>query len=320
MKVLVFGTGGVGGIYAYILEKGGAEVTAVCRSNYDAVVANGIAIDSDIFGNVHARPTAVKSVEDAKGPFDYILVTAKAFPGTSKYIAAAVSPGTAIVLGQNGIDTEAEYAEAYPNNIIISGVVYLPTTQTSPGIIRMGPLQVFHIGTYPAKASPEAKKAVQDFFITFSKGGGGMVTHDDVQQQRWIKLLANVPWNPSCALTRCDDANFLRSSPEAEIAVRGLMAEVTAVSGAAGYPISAEVIEEQLSRPKSRMDKGGKEPSMLTDVRWNRPLEVEAILGNTIKVARRLKVETPRLDLIYALTKGLDYSIKPDDRWTPIAM
>lgn len=51
-KVLVFGTGGVGCIYAYILQKGGAQVTAVCRSNYEAVKEHGITIDSKIFGKV----------------------------------------------------------------------------------------------------------------------------------------------------------------------------------------------------------------------------------------------------------------------------
>lgn len=60
-KILVFGTGGVGCIYAYICEKGGATVTAVCRSNYETVKENGITIDSAIFGKVSLCPTIQKS-------------------------------------------------------------------------------------------------------------------------------------------------------------------------------------------------------------------------------------------------------------------
>lgn len=46
-RVLVVGSGGVGTLAAYALETGGkATVTAVFRSNYDAVVKNGITIDS----------------------------------------------------------------------------------------------------------------------------------------------------------------------------------------------------------------------------------------------------------------------------------
>lgn len=44
---------------AYALEQGGkAEVTAVMRSNYEAVKANGVNIDSVQYGNgIRFRPT-----------------------------------------------------------------------------------------------------------------------------------------------------------------------------------------------------------------------------------------------------------------------
>ncbi|KZZ86612.1 NAD(P)-binding domain protein [Moelleriella libera RCEF 2490] len=46
-RVLVVGTGGVGTMAAYALQTGGkADVTAVLRSNYEAVAKNGIDIDS----------------------------------------------------------------------------------------------------------------------------------------------------------------------------------------------------------------------------------------------------------------------------------
>jgi len=49
-------------------------------------------------------------------------------------------------------------------------------------------------------------------------------------------------------------------------------------------------------------------------------LEAEAILGNAVRIARQLGVETPRLDLLYSLAGGLSYSIKPDERWKPLGM
>lgn len=59
-RVLVVGTGGIGAMSAYALEQGGlAEVTAVMRSNYDAVAKHGIDIDSVLWGQVSSwRPTA----------------------------------------------------------------------------------------------------------------------------------------------------------------------------------------------------------------------------------------------------------------------
>lgn len=59
-RVLIVGTGGIGTMSAYALENGGlAEVTAVMRSNHDAVVKDGIYIDSVQYGQIKAwRPTA----------------------------------------------------------------------------------------------------------------------------------------------------------------------------------------------------------------------------------------------------------------------
>ena len=64
INVLLVGTGGVGAMAAYALEKGGhAIVTAVLRSNFDAVEKSGFSIDSvdhghDIRG---FRPSKSKS-------------------------------------------------------------------------------------------------------------------------------------------------------------------------------------------------------------------------------------------------------------------
>jgi 2-dehydropantoate 2-reductase len=322
-RILVFGTGGVGCIYAYLLQRGGAAVTTVCRSNFAAVSASGISIDSKLFGAVHFTPDlVVRTVDDAISsstePYDYVVVCSKAFPGTAALVHAAVTPAiTALVLCQNGIGIEDEYAAAFPQNPILSGVVYLPTTQVSPGRVLMGPLQRLEIGPFPAGRN---SGAAERFATVFRAGGGVIEVCDDVQAQRWIKLSVNVAWNPICALTRCDDANFIRSSPMAEGTVRDTMAEVAALAKKAGYDVvSQAAIDEQMGRPQERLETGGKEPSMLTDVRENRALEVEAILGNAVLIARKLDMETPRLDMLYTLAKALSFSITPDSTWKPIA-
>lgn len=255
------------------------------------------------------------------GPFDYLVVTAKAFPGTAKLIKEAVSPSTTIVLGQNGIGIEEEYAKLYPESTIISGVVYLPVTQVEPGVVEHGPLERFEIGTYPPNARAEAKAKCQEFSDLFTAGGGSAPVFGDIQPQRWIKLAVNAAWNPTTALTMCDDANYLRSSPNAENMIRKIMRDVGKIATAAGYPgaVTEAAIERDLQRPKDRLETGGKEPSMLTDVRHGRAMEVEAILGNALGIGQKHGVDTPYLELIYTLAKGRNYAIAPDELWKPIA-
>jgi 2-dehydropantoate 2-reductase len=310
MHVLIFGTGAVGGIYAYIFEKSGAKVTAVCRSNYDTVTASGIHIKSEVFGDVIARPTTARTVEEAQGPFEFIVVCAKAFPGLSNAISSAIaaSPDACVVLCQNGISIEEEYTQAYPNTVIISGVVNLPTTQIKPGHITMGALQKLEVGPYPCTESTSIKAKVRQFAELFSIGGGNCTVHDDIQEQRWIKLAGNAAWGPMCSLSRCDDVKYIQSSPLAEDSLRTVMREVAKIAEANGYPTAAQTIYEISKRPSDRLKTIAKEPSMLTDVRMGRQLEVEVILGNTLKIAKKHNVNTPLLSLLYTLTRALSSS------------
>ncbi|KAF2764347.1 2-dehydropantoate 2-reductase [Teratosphaeria nubilosa] len=323
VQVLIFGAGGVGALYGYLLHRGGANITTVCRSNYNAVKDRGILIRSKIFGRIQYSPTPVRTIAEAAQyeHFDYIVVGTKAFPGTAALIKDAVGPMTAIVLAQNGIAIEEEYGKLYPENTIISGVIYLPVTQVEQGIIEHGPLERFEIGTYPANATASAKQQAKRFSDLFQAGGGSCSLHEDIQPRRWMKVALNAAWNPTTALSLCDYANFLRSSPHAEPMIRKIMKEAGTIATAAGYPnvVTDETIEHDIQRPKGRLETGGKEPSMLTDVREGRALEVEAIVGNTLRIGREHGVDTPCLELLYALAQGRNYVLAPDESWRPIA-
>ena len=316
-KVLLFGTGAVGAVYAYVFSKAGATVTAVCRSNYAAAKANGFSIRSSLFGNIHCSPNVVQSVKDASGPFDYIVLCSKAFPGsnpsTAELIKPAVGPKTAIALLQNGIGIEEEYRTTFPENPIISCVVYCPATEIESGVIQHGEIEKLEVGTFPHNAPEEHQKAAKSFVELIEKGNATAKSYDDVQVQRWSKLLVNASWNPICALSRSSDVNFMKAADPDTEWLRSVMLEIMATAQSYGYSsINEEMLDWQLSRARARMDGEGIEPSMLTDVKKGRRIEVEAIVGNTVRMAERKQVPVPLLKSLYALAKALDASIARD--------
>lgn len=338
-NILIFGFGAVGATYGMILHRAGCTISAVCRSNYAAVHANGVLIRSPLWGHQTYRPRAVQNVSEAAKTadggepvtYDYIIVASKAFPGTAEQIRDAVTPGvTVIVLAQNGIGIEADYNTLYPSNTLISGVVYLPVTQVTPGEIEHAdPLQRFEIGLYPSSSTntnPQAHHQTQQLSGLWSKGRADAPVFADVQPTKWKKLAINAAWNPIAALTLCDDANYLRSSPLSEPQIKSLMREVGRVATASGYPdlITEDFIEADLQRPRERLETGGKEPSMLVDVKMGRWMEVEAILGNVVRMAEELGVDVPGLRLLYALIGAREFALlKPEGGenggWKPIA-
>lgn len=322
-RALIFGAGGVGSVYGWFLEKAGVAVTAVCRSNYQQVKNQGIQIRSRKWGKHVSKPTAVPSVAAAReyGPFDYIFVCSKAFPETHTLIKDAVTQESVIVLAQNGIGIEEDYVKAYPGNTVISGVVYLPVKQIEAGVVEhLTPLECFEISTYPAKSSDMAKSQAQRLADTFAAGGATCKVYDDIQPQRWNKLAINATFNSMCALSLCDDGNFLRSSEGAENMIRDVMREISRLASALGYDsVTDDVIEWHLDRMRDRLVTGGKEPSMLQDVKNAKPIEVEAILGNAVRIAAEAKVEVPYLRLLYTLAKGLNFSTSRNGSWKPLA-
>lgn len=302
-NILLFGAGGVGITYLHLLDRGGARTTAVCRSNFSHAQPHGFTLTSQIWGGPHTtHPNIVSSTADATefGPYDYIVVCSKASiglsPSAAELIRPAVGPDTAIVLCQNGIGIEAEYAAAFPENTVISGVVYLPVTQVRQGFVVHGELEMLEVGLYPSpspsssasngtatatQAQAQAQSQLETFAKVFTAGGGTIKLYPDIQERRWTKLITNAAWNPICALSQCSDAGFLRTSTEALSIVRRAMLEVVSVAREKGYAgITEETAEWQLSRAVGREKKGGegKEPSMLTDVREGRHGMMEVCL------------------------------------------
>lgn len=312
-KVLLFGSGGIGTVYLWLLSKN-STTTAVCRSNYEVAKKDGFIINSSIFGQgIHFRPNVVRNCEEAASvdatPFDYIVVCSKAIPDTvPKWITPVVTPGrTVIVLLQNGIGIEEEYRTAFPTNPIVSTVLYFPATQRPVGVITHGEIERLEIGAYPSTESDQHAKA---FAQLIQSAGATALLHDDIQLIRWTKLLINASWNPICALALSKDTEVLGSCEGASNVIKAVMMEIRDIASAYGYHITTEKVDFELGRATARIPiHAGIEPSMLQDVKTDRRIEVEAILGNTVRLGKAKGVRCDRVELLYVLAKTLDLHI-----------
>jgi 2-dehydropantoate 2-reductase len=315
-RVLIFGTGSIGAAYAFVLSRAipATNIVTICRSNFDAVSKNGFTIHSTLWGeNQNVRPIVVRSATEAAAldphsPFDYVLVCSKALqtsPSTPELIRPAVKPSTVIVLIQNGIAIEEPYSKLFPDNQLLSTVVYLPATQTEPGVVHHKEVELLHIGSYPASSSTEVATRFSDLL---KSAGATTEVHEDVQFERWSKLLVNASWNPLCALSRSRDVQILKSNSDATDFVREVMLEIASVANACGYSaIDTALVDSQLLRASSRK-LPGVQPSMMADALAGRNMEVEAIVGNVVRLAREHGVKTPMLRTIYVLASALDDS------------
>lgn len=295
-EILVVGTGAVGSFYGGKLAQAGARVSTLCRSDYRVVREKGIRIQS-VDGDFTFEPEQV--VQDAgsyRGVPEYCIVTVKVLPDidVSGLIKDAVSPETAIVLLQNGIDIEPAVAEAFPDNEIISGLAFVCVNRTGYGEVSHLDYGRLIIGNYP-NGSSKKTEALAELFKT---SGIECNTAAEIVTARWIKLLWNAPFNSVSVLAGGFNTRQMIDSEKSLRLVRAVMAEVQMLAEKAGHPIPSEIIEKMIT--DTRLMEPYK-TSMLLDYEAGRPMEVEAILGNALRIAERCEVAVPHIESMYCL-------------------
>ncbi len=298
MRVLVVGSGAVGSFYGALLQKSGAEVSLVCRSDYEIVKERGIEISSPL-GNWHFTPTAVyRRTEEIPSPPDYLFVCTKVLPEIDRValIRGAVGPQTAIVLLQNGVEIEAEVAQAFPENLLISGLAFVCVSRLRYGHIWHQAYGNLMFGRYPEGIPPEVTRLCEPF----RQVGIKAKAVQDIIAARWQKNLWNAAFNPTSVLSGGLTTQELLSQ---EPVLRKIMEEVYRIASALGHPPPPDAISKSLESTR-RMPPY--KTSMLLDFEAGRPMEIEAILGNAVRAAGRVGVEVPRLETLYALMKLLE--------------
>ena len=214
IHILFLGAGAVGAFYGSRLHQPSAKprpvlVSVVCRSNYEAVRANGFQLETHSYGNYHFAPHRVyrTNEEASKQAYDYVVVTTKALPDItddSELIKPVVTPKrTSIVLIQNGVGVEEPHRQRFPDTPILSAVTVVSAAQVAHGKIVQNRWTRISIGPYLSSAShsKDAKhsqeledlsmKRTEELVQLFKAGGvKDAESYDEkgLQLVRWHKI------------------------------------------------------------------------------------------------------------------------------------
>jgi 2-dehydropantoate 2-reductase len=296
INVLVVGTGAVGSFYGGKLAEAGASVSAVCRSDYEYVKENGISVKS-VDGDFIYRPVeVVKSVSDYSKTPDYIVVATKVLPNINvvEMIRLKVGKNTTIVLLQNGIDIEKPIQDAFPDNEIISGLAFICVFRTGMGQICHQDYGRIVIGSYPKGMTEKLK----NLHKLLNNAGVQCTMDENVVSARWKKLIWNAPFNPISVIGGGINTETILNNKESLNFVKKIMAEVVALANTYGCELSDDLIDSNIEYTFSMKPY---KTSMLLDYENKRPMEVEAIIGNAVRLARGIDFKVPNLEAVYAI-------------------
>jgi 2-dehydropantoate 2-reductase len=319
MKIAIIGVGAIGGYVGIRLALAGEDVTFIARgANLAALRSQGIRmVGADGKEEVVPRVKATDNYADA-GPQDIVVLAMKAHQveAVTGEVPKLFGPKTVVVPMQNGIpywyfhgyrgelagtrvqsvDPTGAIYEKIPCERVIGCVVYPAAELVAPGVIKHVEGNRFPVGEPDGTTSERVSHVAQ----CFVRGGMQAPILSDIRSEIWLKLWGNLTFNPISALSRATLAGICQYPPSRAIAA-AMMKEAQSVASQLGVKFRVS-LEKRIAGAEKV---GHHKTSMLQDVEAARTLEVDALLGSVVELARRTNTPTPHIDTVYALTKLL---------------
>jgi 2-dehydropantoate 2-reductase len=203
----------------------------------------------------------------------------------------------------NSVDPSGLIGNSIPAQRVIGCVVYPATELVAPGVIKHVEGNRFPVGEPDGSASERVERVA----ACFVRGGLQSPVLSDIRSEIWLKLWGNMTFNPISALSRATLAGICQYPPSRALAA-AMMTEAQSIAAKLG--VTFRVSLEKRITGAERV--GHHKTSMLQDVEAARTLEIDALLGSVIELARLTETSTPNLDAVYALTKLLAMNLQQE--------
>ncbi len=289
MKILVMGSGGVGGYFGGRLAAAGHDVTFVARgAHLAAMQTDGLTLDSQL-GNVTIKPAkAVAGPEAAERP-DIIMFATKLgdTEAAAHSLAGVVGPETSIITFQNGVDGPEIIAAALPGVHVVPGVARIASHISRPGVIEhRSPFARIEFGEPDGSAHPR----LEAFHAACKAAGIDAVLSKNIRRDIWLKFALLAPFSGLSSLTG-STAGPIRETPATRALMEAAVREVIAVGAASGVEISAD------DYPRVWKAIEGQPPAMTSSMAHDRkagkPMEVNYLSGAVVRLGEKYGIPTP---------------------------
>ncbi len=289
MRIIIMGTGGVGGYFGARLAQGGADVGFVARGEQLAALQeHGLQVESKL-GDIHLPQVRASEDPAALGPADLVLIGVKLWDTESaaRAIAPIVGPDTAVISLQNGVQKDDILRRVLGDRAVVGGVCYISSKIVRPGVIaQAGTLQKLVFGEYDGAASPRA----QSFLVACKRGGIDAEISPNIRLAIWEKFVFLTGLS-AVTTTMRSPIGPVRDNPTTRAFLLDIMREVVAVGWAHGVPLKQQFAEGRLAF----LDTVPADitSSMYNDFEQGRRLEVEWLSGGVVELGKSVGIATP---------------------------
>jgi 2-dehydropantoate 2-reductase len=324
VKTCIVGAGAIGGWIGARLARAGHEVSLVARgAHLEALRSKGLTLvregRRETFSVVADESTAAFESPDVV----FLTLKAHAIGPMLPAVASLAGPETMVVPAINGlpwwyfyregsrlegnalssVDPDGSMLRALDPRHVVGCVVHGSAEVVEPGVIDNTAGNGLVIG----EPSNERTARVGQLAELLQEGGFHVTVSTHIRQDIWAKLLGNLSYNPLAALALAR-MNEIQANPELVALIRSMMEEAIRVAEAYGIRIPV-TIDERIEM-SGRI--GSSKLSMHQDVEKNRPLEVDAVVGSVVELARKAGIPVPMVEAVWGLIRERSRHIAPD--------
>ncbi len=295
MRIVVFGTGAVGGYFGGRLAKAGNEVVFIARGEHlKALRQHGLKVDS-LKGDFIIHPIQATDNPGKVGVADVILITVKAWQvkEVAPLLHTMMDSKTFIVPLQNGVESPTQLAEFLGKEFVVGGLCRIFSSLLEPG-------HICHSGAEPTiifgEMSNTQTERVQKLYEIFTAAGVTTEIPSNIQVALWEKFLFVSSLSGLGAVTRVPFGP-IREIPETRQMLENVMYEILAVAQGYDIPLPQKIVTHTMSAVDSLSSKAT--TSMQRDIMEGRPSELDAQTGAVVRLGQKVGVETPLNSFIY---------------------
>ncbi|CAB4766132.1 MAG: 2-dehydropantoate 2-reductase [Actinobacteria bacterium] len=288
-RIVVIGSGSIGGYFAVEAARNGHEVVLCSRSPFDSLRV------TQLDGSVRELAVAARTDPRDAVEGEWVLLATKAHQtdGAGGWLRSSCGSSTrGVVVMQNGVEHESRVHPYVGDTLVLPAIVLCGAEAVAPG-------EIVHHGF--SNLEVPAGPLASELAALFTGTDANVIATDDFTTAKWRKLVSNVTASAMTSLTLQRLAVMHR--PDIQRLCIELATECLRVGVAAGARVDpAEAEAMVLGMTTTNPEMGS---SMLYDRLAKRHMEHDSLTGAVVRVGAELGVPTPFNAAILALLSAV---------------
>ncbi len=297
MRIVIFGTGGVGGYFGARLVEGGNDVLFIARGDHlERINRDGLRLHSHLGDALLTDAHAATAVPEDFAP-DLVLMCVKTWQlgDAAQALQPAIAAHTAVLPLLNGVEAPDVLAKAIGREHVLAGLCGIIAFIEEPGVVRHAAVDPFlKFGELDNSKSAR----VRELQTVFGEAPGiDADVPNDIQAALWMKFLFIASTSGVGAVTRAPMGVF-RSQPETRELLAQSMREVYELAVARGVALRDDAVERTMQMVDNLPPAGTS--SMQRDLMNGRQSELEEQTGAIVRLSAEAGLSCPANRYLYA--------------------